>query len=425
MKFLSKRFLMSAVGALGLAALARAADDGKTMPEASLPAVTSGQPCGLDGGNGPCCCAEGCESGWHLIGGADLLLLRPTYNNDPAFVTTTFTPGSTKTTGTTTTTIAGQSSYNETDFGSKWSASPRIWLGAESCSGLGFEIRWFRFDQTEQATGFGFTKPPLTPGGNFPTTTVTSDLGNLATSGGSTVGGTQTGALSPLFASERLFIQTWDVEATARFQANGCFGAESCWNLRFTGGVRYAYIEHDYNATLPGTPITTNPTTGGGTATSTTVGSENWRQTFSGGGPTVSFDAARKLGDSHLSLVADIRGSLLYGRGHVNENFAADSTTVDTEPGKPTATTHFLTGGGSNRSNFDLLPILEVELGAEWSRRMGNFELFFRPTLVSQTYFNAGNTFIAPGNFFVPAAVGAHSGNYGLIGADISTGVRF
>jgi hypothetical protein len=334
---------------------------------------------------------------WRVIGGADALLLHHAYNSNPAFTTTVATPflgpgGSTV------------SQNFETDFGSTIMVAPRGWLGVEFESGLGIRARYFYYDETE-AVNSGI---PFTPG---TTTTLTSALGLIALTGATTPP-FQTAGPGPISATQHLFMHLGDLEVTETYRFN------DRWRLVASGGVRFGYVDNRYVANVAG--VTQTTTIGAVVVANSTInGTEAAEQIFYGFGPTVSLDLTRRLGDSHLSLVADVRGSVLYGNGQ-NMGGASVATTNNLTATTTTAV------NTAQRSNLDVLPILEVELGAEWTHPLGNnATFFFRPTFVSQTYFNAANTILPPVYFTTPNAVGPRSGFFGLFGANLSLGVNF
>ena len=63
-------------------------------------------------------------------------------------------------------------------------------------------------------------------------------------------------------------------------------------------------------------------------------------------------------------------------------------------------------------SSSDVLPMAELELGAEYGQQAGNGRYFFRSALVNQTYFNGGNA-------------SSDDGTLALFGLQLSVGVTY
>jgi hypothetical protein len=106
-----------------------------------------------------------------------------------------------------------------------------------------------------------------------------------------------------------------------------------------------------------------------------------------------------------LAFYGDLRGSLLVGTTHTSRNFAEVIN-------DPTG----LVGGSSlaNPTAFSsrdtVLPVLEAELGVQYSIGRGRNLFFIRMGVVDQTYFGAGSAALT-------------GGNLSLFGAQITTGI--
>src|SRR5581483_9181150 len=121
-------------------------------------------------------------------------------------------------------------------------------------------------------------------------------------------------------------------------------------------------------------------------------------------------EAIRKIGDSNFGLFGNSRVGLLFGN---RKQVASSSTVLNEAVANGVAvntTTVFLANGAT--SGFGILPIVEMEAGAQWTRCLGNFELVVRPAAVGQVYFDGGN------------ATG-RTGNFGLVGGMLTAGVRY
>jgi hypothetical protein len=116
----------------------------------------------------------------------------------------------------------------------------------------------------------------------------------------------------------------------------------------------------------------------------------------------------------NLSGYLAVRGSLLYGRGRLRNSFAVADTT-EVYDGGGNVTTEFVSttlGSSQDTGGYDLLPIVELDAGAQWSRNVGNSQFFLRPSIVSQTYFDGGSAT-------------SRTGNFGLFGVAIGAGINY
>jgi hypothetical protein len=113
-----------------------------------------------------------------------------------------------------------------------------------------------------------------------------------------------------------------------------------------------------------------------------------------------------------LTLYGSSRASLLYGHG---QQTAASNVNV------------FSFGEGADSSRDDLLPILEAELGAEWSSDMGGMRVFLQAALVGQVWFGAGNASRATSpDTLGPLAGGVEDdSNLGFFGITVSAGISY
>jgi hypothetical protein len=128
------------------------------------------------------------------------------------------------------------------------------------------------------------------------------------------------------------------------------------------------------------------------------------RQTFTGGGMTLGIDGVRSLGESCFSLYGSARGAVLFGKGR--QETTASITDIDATGVRTDSATITKSGG------FDILSVLELEAGVQWTKCVGNCELFLRPSVVSQVYYDGGSST-------------SRSGDFGLFGGALSAGFKF
>jgi hypothetical protein len=418
-----KRFLLGAFGALGLVGQLALAQEPvaqpKVMPRTENPPVSiryEGSPLDRGCDEKMDCCDNGGGGNWHLIGGADFLYLRPQFNQNRA-INTSFQKSTTTVTAPTVGTPTTQNTTNSTqflgqDFSYDWNVSPRLWFGVENCDGLGARVRWFHYDEGANPAISPPTLGTNNTSVNGLTTTVTT--GFIQTFPASPLGiRIQTPAAAPngpavgkdfFVATTSLFIDEWDFEVTQK--------AHICnLDVTFGGGIRYAYLQQTFNVFHPGVTISTGTEVVTSTTASDLVLS---RQTFDGVGPMVSLEALRRLGCSNFSLYGSARGAILFGHGH--EEAASLSRTTNTQTIGTTGqvlsinTTNNTTT--SDNARWDLLPILEVEVGAQWSREMGGANVFLRSGFVGQAYFGGGSA-------------NSTLNDFGLVGVSIGAGVQF
>lgn len=337
----------------------------------------------------------------HFEAGAGVLLLRPFFTSNPAF-TAKITRSSTTSGETTSNTCIAPM-----DFCSDLEAAPLVWLGYVSDSGLGLRGRWW---QLHASSGIDALNSDTSGD-----TTITS-----ATAGGLSVA--SPGALlkgrtfpPPLLAlslpvgvvqfrrpplgadaldfESNLNLQVWDVEATQDVRLGH-------WSLLVCGGMRYAHLSQDYNvfrfnsATNPMNSVLNQDF-------STLLSGHN----FSGAGPLVGIEAWRPLGFIHgLALYGSARGAILFGTARQR------ATLVGTTSGDPLGNSTTTSDSTTVRDTF--LPVLELELGAQYTVEVGRLHPFLRVGVESQTWWGAGNA-------------SSMGGNLGLLGMTGTAGFDF
>ncbi|QDV69743.1 hypothetical protein Poly24_34600 [Rosistilla carotiformis] len=153
-----------------------------------------------------------------------------------------------------------------------------------------------------------------------------------------------------------LTAQTWDAELTQLF-------TRGRYSFDLSGGVRWGEIDDQV------APVLT--------------------ESFNGWGSTVALSASRQLGDGPFSLIGGARGSLLFGDHVVNILGAPIS------------------------SSQEVMPVMELQLGGEYSQELWGTHAFARAAFETQLW------------ELPPSALGLLDQNIGFVGVTFSTGVRF
>lgn len=328
-----------------------------------------------------------------VTGGFGFYYLKPHFDTNPAFAKAINVPSVTAASTTTT----------QENFNWDYSAAPLVWLEVGSSCGLGVRGRYWRFDDTPNSP---LVSNPFSTGAS--TTQVTSafplGLGII-----SNPGGVGTGFNDTLLFGSSLKMDVVDLEVTKRFRPGGA-------TIAVAGGIRYARIAQTYNASLLSIPAITEASTVQSNLTSS--------HDFHGVGGTLALEVAYPCGCTGLSLFVNGRGSLLYGTG----NEAASLGTVTRDPGGFITTQTLAASTTQDR----LLPVAEIELGAEYGRRLGRGFWFVQTALVDQVWFGAGNasnneTITGTGTVLtVPATQTADNHiNLGMFGLRVALGFRY
>jgi hypothetical protein len=186
----------------------------------------------------------------------------------------------------------------------EYKISPRVWLGYVGNCGFGARIRFWSFDQGLNAETDQFS------GENY------------------TVG-----------VSGNLRMYALDMEAMQQMDLN-------LWKANVGGGVRFGGTEHSFAGNYSRNQYVT--------------GNVGLSDAFDGIGPTIFAEFRRPIGCRGVSLVANTRGSLLYGNrrlqatgAFVNEIEALDDFVI-------------------RETSDALVAIGEIQLGAEWTRELRN-----------------------------------------------------
>lgn len=352
------------------------------LPPASILAPDSSA--GLAPGqvDGTCVSDAADTTSWGLIGGASLYLLKPYFEGNTAYVTST---------GTNT----NEPRRVETAFSWDYSASPAFWLGIVGPDGLGLRARYFHFEQASSDLTTVLTPGETATGASiFPPLDLSllQPVARPFGAPGNNLGFFGLGQDQLEFGSS-LKIHSLDVEALKEWD----FGQ---FQLEISGGGCYLELSQDYTATLA------NQATRGA-ATATESQDLLFNQRFQGGGPTLAAEGRWQIGGSGFSLFANARGTLLVGTTH--ESLSLSQVVQD--PAGIVGGSQSITASSDARRDH-VLPVAEIELGVEYARQVRGIEPFFRAGVVDLTYFNAGNA-------------SSQDRNLSLFGATLSLGVKY
>jgi hypothetical protein len=320
-------------------------------------------------------CAD--SSGW--FGDIGFYILRPQWSGgNPAFAYDAFTAG------TTDRLFSGQ-----VDFDHDYSFAPLVQIGYAGRNGLGVRGRWWTLRSTETLAGGFAADPTMDIAFRSPSLL---GLGGEAQAGADIFGAGVSGDVSGDFRN-RLDLDVIDIEGI--WSTN--VGRSSVLS---SAGVRYAHIGQTYDANFSQT--SSDPLNDVGTSLRAT-------NAFSGAGPTVSLQGYRMIGETNLSIYGLSRGSLLFGESR-QRAFRSDSLGNDIS---------------ASLTSESVRPVMELEVGTNWSRSMGNYDLFMENGLVGMVWFNTGNA--ANSDSILAGNVGADNANQdlGLLGLRFSTGIRF
>jgi hypothetical protein len=313
-------------------------------PATCCPAASSCEPkvpCLTNSGGDSGC---GCDHRGGIVGGVGMYWLQPYFSNNPSYGVVSVPAGFNTTAATSTT--------SHVDVSHNMDVAPEIWLGYIGDNGFGFRARWWYFRQdTSQSLTSGAS--PLTGSDNL-----TSAALSAAPLGVGVEADNASGPFS-FSVTTKLQLQVWDFEALQDIQVAG-------FDLLFSGGLRFAHINQEYNA-WDNEAGATNP-----------VSAVTSANSFDGLGPVVALEARRALGNTGLAVYGRTRGALLFGSEHQSA-FGINLSEAS--------------GGNVNASDSHdrVMPVAELELGVEYGQRIGNMRLFGQIALVGQDWIGAGN----------------------------------
>lgn len=320
---------------------------------------------------GPCC--GGCEPAacGGLQAGIGFYYIKPVWDSNPAL--NTLNTGAS---------FGGFDRGRIDHFSYDFDFAPLIWIGV-SDGNVGARVRFWTFDESASLSRIDDSLDLIISSA--------APLGINITSRG-LLGGTET-----ITAVGDLQLEVWDLEGTYTHQLCG-------FDITYFGGLRYVHLSQSYNAAVVGnnTGILLQALSSG--------------HNLNVAGLTGGVETRRAIGCTGLAVYGSSRASLLYG--HSRQTAVALDLTQEVEQG---------IGEGADTSREDLLPILEAELGVEYSANMGSSTLFIQAGLVGQVWFGAGNNSRSSSpDVLGPAAGGTISDdNLGFFGFVIAGGIRY
>lgn len=305
------------------------------------------------------------QHGFHPYIQAGTYMVAPVFKNNPATVVT-------HKNGTGSSTVV-----NDFEYGVVF--TPRLLVGGNWDGGWGVRVGWwYLYEQAPTYTIFN-------RGAATAQTTVASyPIPGVAPVTSPSAAGLAAGVLNDRVSFESLIhLYVWDWEVTY----NGQFGR---WLVMPSTGIRYATISQDYRVTRgnSGTATAANGTRFVVTADYESVLTGHQ---FTGVGPTFATDLVRPIGNSGFRFYAVPRSSFLFGstRG-ATQRFSELVETVTPRGGR-TSTVRTSTGAYLSTTSDIAMPILETELGLEWSRNWGPARTYIRWGFVDQEWFDAGD----------------------------------
>lgn len=382
MKYFS--YLLGGVAALGLAANFAAAQS----LLAPAPVETTTLTAGLDDASAE---ADSSRRGG-LVAGVGIYLVQPYFQHNLAY--TVLVENQNPPRGTPTFHL-----FDSVDVSHHMDVAPLVWLGYVGESGLGGRARYWTFRQgTNQSLTF-----PASTGPSLTTVFSATPLGLEAF--GDTL--FQPDKDKPPIAVEptavaittKLLLHVGDVEVMQDLRAGP-------WNFLFAGGVRIARIEQNYNfynLQPLATPLVLR----------TLASSYN----FTGAGPVLAGEARRSLGETGLAVFSNGRAALVFGNAQQNANFGG--TVLRNDDSNPQ-------WASENRNRA--IPVVELELGLEYGRTVGQSWMFGQVALVGQDWVGAGNaTRSAADSFREGAQIGGSDddSDFGFFGLALRLGVNY
>lgn len=257
---------------------------------------------------------------------------------------------------------AGGNVARQVDFSHNLEVAPNVWLGYVSERGWGVRGRWFQFDHDSSAS---YAAAP----GETITGISSLGLGKIPING-------------TIAASSQLAVNMFDLQGT--------YSRESAkWSHLLGMGVRYTHMSQDYRATL------TNP----GTQIDLTSG-----HNLNGVGPSFALETKHLIGESGFAVYGQMHGAILFG--HASEIYTAINNGVPQQ---------------FTRGQTDVLPVGEMEVGAEYSKNVGRARLCLQTGFVGQVWWGGGNA----SNLDAIGPSSASSTNFGFLGIALRAGVRY
>jgi hypothetical protein len=315
--------------------------------------------------------------GW--LAGASIYYLVPKWSSNPAYSTL-------NTDNNNVTTSAQQ------DFTMNGAFAPLVYLGYMTDAGIGIRTRWWQFKESATTTVSqpAMANPP-------PTSTVFSDY-PLGVGFGSPVA---TDYNNQMEFDSSLTVDVADLELIWDVRAGG-------WSAIFGAGLRFAHINQNYNASWTSSPSVDQ-------TQDTYITTLQSGHNFDGIGPIASLEGRYALGSSGFAILASARGALLFGSG----TQSVDYDNVDTQ-GQVTPSPMFrsLSTGG-------VMPMAELELGAEWGLKLGLAQLSIQAAMVGQAWLYTGNAANQDFVFGSTLSGGSNQDSLGLFGFRLTAALSY
>jgi hypothetical protein len=325
--------------------------------------------------------------GWHVFADGGFYMVQTYFSSNPAFLI-----GQRLGTGAKATTITQARDF---DYGLNF--LPRVTLGVVGDNGLGVRAAWWLLNESQAVPPFrgaGVTLNPIfgaPPVPGVPGVISPSPVAQQLKIFGENLG-----------FDNHVQLQVWDWEAFRDWRGDGS-------ELIASGGVRYAWLSQGYRAFRNNTGSAKS-----GTTTFTllqdadTLGAG---RSFAGLGPTGAVELRRALGWMGFSVYGMARGSVLFGREH-EQAFELSTvslrTTVGTAAPKTTTTSSF---AQSLSGRDHTLPIVDAEVGVNWTMPYGRSLVFTQLGFMNQSWFGGGSA--------------TNGGELGFFGLHFSAGVNY
>lgn len=251
--------------------------------------------------------------------------------------------------------------------------SPRVWFGYAGPGGVGAQVRYWQFDHgvNRGATdgGAGFFESEFEHDNDVSLEIATADGDSIVT-------------------RRDLELHVLDFEGTWH-------SVTSTWGaVRVSGGIRYVRMDQNYGAKI---------VDAGGMRTAALFTHHD----FEGVGPTIAVLARRRIGPTNFALFASGRLSAVFGDASI-EMREIDGPAL---------------GDSWSKAGNDLIPITEMQLGAEWWATIWPGARFFlRAALEGQVWFDAGTGMNTTTDEHVTSP---QIGNLGFFGFAIATGLTY
>jgi hypothetical protein len=161
------------------------------------------------------------------------------------------------------------------------------------------------------------------------------------------------------------------------------------WSHLLGFGVRYAHMSQDYRAALADANTRIDLTSA---------------HNFNSAGPSLALETKRRIGESGFSIYGQLNGAILFGRA--KEAYTALNN------GVPQLFT---------RDETRVLPVGELEVGAEYQHHVGRVNLFLQAGFIGQVWWGGGNA----SNVDPLGSSFASNSNFGFVGMALRAGIRY